>query len=425
MSALVTLLDAAPRYAQLLRSQYWPAQRLDAYREEHLRRTLDAAAKIPFYANRIGDASSIDEFRDLPILRREDVPFLFRSARSLYPPGRQFAQASSSGTVGPRAQHMFDRSHQRGRHAARARYLRANGWNPIERTAWLAGARFLYSDQLGFDDQQFVTRLLVGVRFFAISIELPTLASAIAKLDPVFIYLYPSMLDALMRTFDKQRQRLPSLRRIFTGAEVLDGSLRERARHQLGVQIADNYGSTEAFIAWQCPAGNYHQNAELVLIEIVDQAGRAVATGQMGRVLITTLENYLMPLVRYEIGDYAIATSDTCSCGRTLPLIGKVVGRGMNLFRTADGRLIGTWDLLNTLRLFPEIATFQIVQKAVDRILVKYVAQSPIGPEAESKVRREFVPYMGPAVSIEFERVPEIPRTPGGKFMVTLSEVSG
>jgi phenylacetate-CoA ligase len=96
----------------------------------------------------------------------------------------------------------------------------------------------------------------------------------------------------------------------------------------------------------------------------------------------------------------------------------------MNLFRTADGKLATTWDLVNVLRSFPNIAMFQIVQKSPDRILIKYVAQSPIGPEAESEVRRGFVPYIGPAVSIEFERVSEIPRTPGGKFMLTLSEVS-
>ena len=55
--------------------------------------------------------------------------------------------------------------------------------------------------------------------------------------------------------------------------------------------------------------------------------GAEVDPGAMGRVLVTTLENYLMPLVRYEIGDYAIAARGTCSCGRTLPLIGRVMER--------------------------------------------------------------------------------------------------
>ena len=424
MSAFVTLLETAPRYAQLLRSQYWRTEQLHAYQEERLKKTLAAAAKIPFYAERFGDAACLDGFRRLPILRRADVDLLNRSARSLYPPASRIPSASSSGTSGARAEYIFDRSHQRGRYAARVRYLRSNGWNPIERTVWLASWGFLNSPELADADRQFVSRLLIGVKFLVNSIALPELAEAIVGLNPVFLYLYPSILDGLLRTFGSKRPKLPSLRRIFCGSEVLDPSLRDRTRNQLGVPIVENYGTTEAFIAWQCPAGSYHLNAEHILVELVDEAGHAVPPGQMGRVLLTTLEDYFMPLIRYEIGDYAIAADGACSCGRTLPLIGQIAGRGMNLFRTADGNLITTWELVNILKRLPNIATFQIVQKSLDHILIKYVAQTPIGPGAESKIRSGFVPYLGPGVSIEFERVSEIPRTPGGKFMVTLSEVS-
>jgi phenylacetate-coenzyme A ligase PaaK-like adenylate-forming protein len=117
-------------------------------------------------------------------------------------------------------------------------------------------------------------------------------------------------------------------------------------------RIRDNYGSTEGFIAWQCPACSYHINAEHVAVEIVDERGIPVGPGQMGRILITTLENRLMPLVRYEIGDYAIASNDLCSCGRTLPVLGKVIGRGINLFRaarrTAQIAMAAGWPNQNT-----------------------------------------------------------------------------
>jgi phenylacetate-coenzyme A ligase PaaK-like adenylate-forming protein len=357
-------------------------------------------------------------------LHREDVESLYRSVSSLYPQQRNFAQSTSSGTAGPRTRLLFDRSHQRGRNAARARYLGAHRWHPLRRTAWLTGGRFLEAEQSDNDDKQFISRLLAGVQFFSNSIALPKLADLIAQLDPLFIYIYPSMLDGLLRAFERQRQQLPSLRQIFTGAEILDDSLRQRTQHQLGVSIADNYGSTEAFLAWQCPLGNYHQNAEHVLIEIVDDTGREVAPGHLGRVLITTLQNHLMPLVRYEIGDYAIASSGECGCGRTLPLMGSVAGRGVNLFRSTDGRLINPWDLANTLRVIPEISMFQVIQKTLDRILVKYVSEAPVSTDGEGRIRGDFERYLGRGFSIEFERTSAIERTPGGKFMMTLSEVS-
>ena len=167
---------------------------------------------------------------------------------------------------------------------------------------------------------------------------------------PEFLYTMPSNLDGLLRVFEQRAIRLDSLRCIFSGGEVLEDSIRERTRHLLGVEIRDNYGSTEGFIAWQCPAGSYHINAEHVTVEIVDESGIPVAPGQMGRILITTLENRLMPLIRYEIGDYAIASNDLCTCGRTLPVLGKVIGRGINLFRLPGGRLKSPWPLVGPIK---------------------------------------------------------------------------
>jgi phenylacetate-coenzyme A ligase PaaK-like adenylate-forming protein len=425
MGALAKLVQAAPRYLELLNSQYWSAEKLNSYREQHLRRTLALAAKIPFYLDRLGSAPRAEDFSRFPILRRRDVDSLCRSVRSVHPAGPPFAHAASTGTSGPRADFLFDRSHQRGRYAARARYLRANGWNPIQRSVWLAGAGFLNpSPSDDYEDMQFVSRVLVGVRFLANSTDFLRLATAIAEIDPLFIYVYPSVLDGLLRAIDRQRLRLPSLRRVFCGAEVLDESVRDRARRQLGVDIRENYGSTEAFIAWHCPAGNYHQNAEHVFVELLDDEGHEAAPGHMGRVVLTTLENGLMPLLRYEIGDYAIAAEGVCKCGRTLPLMGRVVGRGMNLFRDLQGRLFTTWDLVNVFVDLSNIDLFQIVQTDLDRILVKYVADAEIGQGNEHKIRAELIPYLDPKVRIDFERVTDIPRMPGGKFMVTLSEVT-
>ena len=426
MSALIRLLESAPRYFGLLRSQYWSAERLRSYQEEGLRSTLAAAARIPFYEERLGRIRRLEDFAELPILRREEIDALFRSAQAVRPAKGSVAHAVSSGTSGPRADFLFDRAHQQSRYAARARYLLANGWDPVRRSVWLVGAGLLNPDpDSDYEDRHFVDgRLLVGVRFLSISMELSQLAAAIAKIDPFFIYVYPSVLKGLLTVFDQQDLRLPSLRRVLTGAEILEDAVRNRARQILAVEIAENYGSTEAFIAWQCPSGGLHQNAEHVFVELLDEAGRQAAVGDIGRVVLTTLANRVMPLVRYEIGDYAIAETGRCKCGRTLPLIGRILGRGMNLFRGTDGNLRATWDFANVILNFPDIEQFQLVQTALDRIVVKYVSRGSIGHEIESKIRTEFCTYLGGPVRIDFQRVNDIPRSAGGKFMLTVSELA-
>jgi len=320
---------------------------------------------------------------------------------------------------------IFDRSHQRSRYAARARYLRANGWNPIERSAWFAGSGFIGPDREADDaDAQLVSGLFFGVRFLSLAIEFRRQAAMMAALDPFFIYVYPSILDGMLSALEESGQRLRSLRRIFTGGEPVQDSIRERVRQHLGVEIADNYGSTEAFVGWQCRAGSYHVNAEHVLTEIVDQDGRPVPSGAMGRVLVTTLENYLMPLVRYEIGDYAIASDSACRCGRTLALLTRVLGRHMNLFRMPDGNLVPSNNLVNFLTACPELRQFQIIQKSTDHFALRYVADQAIEGDSECRIRTGFGNVLGINASIGFERVPEIMRAPSGKFMVAYSEVA-
>jgi phenylacetate-CoA ligase len=165
-------------------------------------------------------------------------------------------------------------------------------------------------------------------------------------------------------------------------------------------------------------------NAEHVLVELVDDVGRQVAPGEMGRVLITTMDNNLMPLVRYDLGDYAIAANGTCRCGRTLPLLGPIVGRKFNLFRSAEGRLFSPALLFDPIRLNPEIKQFQLVQRAANSYHVRYVADAAISDGTESGIRQEFHQILGAPVAVRFERVPEIARSKGGKLMAALSELA-
>src|SRR6202021_2920702 len=102
-------------------------------------------------------------------------------------------------------------------------------------------------------------------------------------------------------------------------------------------------------------------------LEVVDERGAPSRAGEMGRVLVTTLQNHLMPLVRYEIGDYAIVATEPCICGRTLPALDRVIGRSVNLFRLRGGRLLSPWLLMGAVRDRLELKQYQIVQYAFDR----------------------------------------------------------
>jgi len=415
---LIGFLGAAPQYAHLLRSQYWSPDRLRRYTEEHLARALEAAGRIPFYRERFG-ATPVGpaDLPRLPIVSRREIPLLVDSVRSLDPSVRRYVDSSrTSGSTGMPVSFLYDAPHQATRFAARARYLRAHGWTPLSRNCWII------STSIQSPDAVFSRRARwFGARFLSHLVSLEEQAHWLRELDPAFLYAYPVNLDGLSRMFEAERWRLPSLRRIFSGSEVLEPSLRERLRRVFGVEVADNYGSTEAFLAWQCPAGSYHMNAEHVLLEIVDDAGQPVGAGEMGRVLVTTLHNRVMPLIRYAIGDYAFAAGESCECGRTLPLIGAIAGRELNLFVDGQGKRIVPWALFRPLTARGWVKQYQIVQRP-GRLVVRFVADREMGPDDEAEIRQHFATVLRSAAAVELDRVAHIPRAPSGKFMLAMNE---
>ena len=418
MNALLGVAGAVPRYVRLLRSQHWSAERRRAYVEARLARTLHAARRIPFYRERLDGRAGVHDWAALPSLPRAEVAGLEQSVRSLHSPHARFVSSRTSGSTGMPTTFLFDGSHQRGRFAARVRYLLGNGWSPLRRSAWVVQLR------PDTPDEAFTaSRGVLGSRFFSHLDDLEGLAAALRTFDPVYLYAFPVTLDGLTRIFPAGSRPLPSLRRVFSGSEVLDDSVRGRVRDVFGVDVSDNYGSSEAFLAWQCPAGSYHVNSEHVLLEIVDDAGRPVAPGRLGRVLVTTLENFLMPLVRYEIGDHAVAADGECACGRTLPLIGRVVGRGINLFVGADRKPFVPWQLLRPLKDRPWVRQYQLVQRRIDDFLVRYAADRPLSTEDEQALRDHVAEQLGIPVTIAFERLDAVPRTASGKFMTAICEL--
>src|SRR5690606_474062 len=88
--------------------------------------------------------------------------------------------------------------------------------------------------------------------------------------------------------------------------------------------------------ALQCHRCNKYHPIPPVIVEIVDDNHRQVAPGQSGRVLVTILHSFPMPLIRYEVGDYAVAGTG-CECGRSWPVIDRILGRERSIVQFPDG----------------------------------------------------------------------------------------
>lgn len=234
--------------------------------------------------------------------------------------------------------------------------------------------------------------------------------------DPNYLLIYPTVLAAVLRQMEAQCIVLPQLREVRTIAEVLSDATRELCRKVLGVPIVDLYSSSEVGnIALQCPqSGLYHVQSESLLVEILDSDGVQCAPGDIGRVVVTTLHGFAMPLLRYELRDYAELAAD-CPCGRGLPSLRRIQGRSRNMLLTPQGEIHWPLGYLDGCRWGP-VSKYQVVQLARDHVEFRLVTDRPLTHEEEVMLAARLRKDLADFKRLDFRYFDELPPAANGKF---------
>jgi phenylacetate-CoA ligase len=233
---------------------------------------------------------------------------------------------------------------------------------------------------------------------------------------PNYLTAYSSTLLALA---ERSRQRGIELtfESIVSNATALSDEIRSVCETTFGARPHDHYGAQEVgSIAADCPiCGQYHINAESVLLEILRGDGAPCAPGETGRVIVTSLYNYAMPFIRYEIGDYAVRGARNVKCQIKLPALSRILGRYRNTFTLPDGRIVYPYVEIGRFRDYISFSQVQIVQTDYDAIEVRYVPlQQRVADEAG--LQAYLRDAIHPQVTVKAIAVDAIPRSASGKF---------
>jgi phenylacetate-CoA ligase len=205
------------------------------------------------------------------------------------------------------------------------------------------------------------------------------------------------------------------------GEQVYPFQREEIARH-LGARVIDFYGCTEVgAIAAECPAGSRHVFSEIVHVEVM-RGDELLPAGEKGDLVITSLTNRAMPLVRCRIGDRGTLSPDPCSCGLPHPVLAELEGRAADLFAAADGRLVHGSALGDGLKSFlagaPAGAVGQVLFRQADPHHWDVLVETGDGfDDALANRLRELVrSTFGKACAVEIRPVDTVPRERSGKF---------
>ena len=417
-------------------SQWWPPETLLAAQLRQLEGLLAHAVKtVPYYRKRLPAAAkcrpgwlTMDKWRRLPIMRRQDIqqagPALV--SRKLPKSHEPTGNITTSGSTG---RPITVKSTRINWLLGRVSNLRNHMWHKRDFSAKLASIRVLNETAA-----KLAAAGKVGgwagaypsgpIFYCQVTKPVSEQLAWLQRQNPDYLLTYPSNLAALLRLSREKGVTLPNLREVITMSEVLDPDVRDACQQTWGTSVTDSYSAQEfGQIALQCPDHpHYHVQSEMAMVEVLGPGDAPCGPGETGRMVVTDLHNFVTPLIRYEVGDYA-EVGGPCSCGRGLPVLNRILGRVRNMATLPSGEQI--WPRYHGSRLtkIAPVRQVQVIQRSVDEIQVNLVVARPLTAAEEDKLRETINEGLGHPFALSFVYVDEIPRAASGKYEEFMSEV--
>jgi phenylacetate-CoA ligase len=222
---------------------------------------------------------------------------------------------------------------------------------------------------------------------------------------------------------------------VFGGAELIDEVSRDVIEEVFEAPFFDQYATIEfERMAWQCPERRgYHIDADSLIMQIVDGNGDEMPVGESGEIVCTSLFNYAMPLIRYNVGDFGVFSEEECPCGRTLPLLSRIEGRSDSLLFLPGGRTLSPRAItvaMGSFHLNRFIHQFRVVQESKHSIEIYLKLDSSF---LDQQVMRQgivshFRAMLGvdeKSVDFKVVFVDDIPLNKNGKLKIVESKFDG
>lgn len=244
------------------------------------------------------------------------------------------------------------------------------------------------------------------------------------KYKPKYFYGYVSMIIQYAEFLIKNRLNTPSLLScIITTSEVLTYKDRTLLQEVFKCPVYNEYGCGEiGTIAHECECGSLHVNDENIILEILDENQNPVKKGEYGEIVVTELNNYAMPLIRYRIGDYGCIGVEPCKCGRKLTLLKEIKGREYDFLINKEGKKFhGEFFLYIIEDIKKEdgvINGVQFVQKKIEKLEINIVSGKGFKKTHKKKIVDRLREGFDPNIVIEFHEKDSIKREESGKLRV-------
>lgn len=283
------------------------------------------------------------------------------------------------------------------------------GWKPGQKVLNFWGARqdIQHGNSLIKQYQEYVSAEKTIAAYEYTEAQLGLWAKAIFQYQPVLLQGYASILGALARYILGQKIIIPGgLLGVYSTAEVLYQEQREQMERAFGCKVFNQYGSREIpNIACECQHGNQHIFTDMVYLESIAE----------DRLIVTSLTNRVMPLIRYDIGDAGKLKEDDCPCGSPFSMMEMGLCRSNDLIKTRSGKSIHPAYFNGLLYGQTDIQQYQYIQEKYDVLTLNIVSQSNLSKEKIDALQSRIHHDIDKALRLEVNHANEIPRSASGK----------
>lgn len=422
----------------LEKSQY---RSLDEVRSDQWKRLkmllTHAEQNCPYYRQRMAQAgissdsvTTWDDFAQVPILTKDDIRENRDRIIAQNIPENKLVPRKTSGSTGVSLSFYVDEDSMQWKRACTVRHDRWAGWELGDRVGAVWGNPGSYQNW-----RMWLRNLLLSRHIPLDTLKMDDSAmqefyKKLRRKKPAILFGHAHSLY-LFACF-MQQNGLSGVRPkgIISTAMVLHDFERDTIERVFDCKVTNRYGCEEvSLIACECEGhAGLHINMDTLVVECLRDE-RPARPGETGALVVTDLTNYGMPFIRYQVGDTARMADQSCTCGRSYPLIESLEGRIADYVRTPEGDYISGISLTeNFAMVLDEVKQMQIVQDELDHLVFK-VVQGSEGVEQglQEDIARLVKKRFGETMRHDIEYVESIQSEASGKyrFCVSMLENAG
>jgi phenylacetate-CoA ligase len=410
-------------------NQWLDKEQLLVYQTQKSLSTLYYAVEnVPYYESlfkthgwNIRDFQNLEDIKKLPVLTKN---FIRTNGKMLLAKRNREIKSTiyTSGTTGSPLKLRQSLNAVILEHAHRWRQLHWAGFSKTQRQAWIRGDKIvpISCSKPPFWRMDYSDNMLMLSSFHLSEQNAKFYIEELEHFNPVLIRSYPSSILFLAKYLESKNSTYAgtNLKCIVTSSETLTEDSKKLIETRMNCRVFDWYGSAERVAAiGTCEHGKYHLLSDYGLCELLPKGNNGY------EIVATGFENKVMPLIRYQIGDTIIIDphQKDCLCGRSFPLIHRILGREDAYIKTPSGRRLGRLD--HIFKGLNFIVEAQIVQDRLDEITIFIVPTEKFSSHERQLLIKSATHYLGEEIKVTINLVPNILRTKNGKFKSVICNI--